>query len=241
MSGINEYRGKIVSILGDSISTFDGFIPKADGKNLKHRTRYPQGNLVTDVEDTWWMRTIMKLGATLGINDSWAGSTVCNRIDGNKGDDGEDTAMASLTRITNLGANGTPDLIFFYGGTNDIGKGVKMGSFAPTTAPTFPNLSIRKWDSFVDAYCEALLRIKHFYPEAEIVALSPSYTKSYYSDQRLTEYVEELMAICRHYGVKLVDIRKSGINVDMLPDGLHPAGQGMECIYKAVIGVLSED
>ena len=37
----NSLKGKVISILGDSISTFDGYIPIADGHNLKHRARYP--------------------------------------------------------------------------------------------------------------------------------------------------------------------------------------------------------
>ena len=116
---MERYKGKIISILGDSISTFAGYIPEADGVNLAHRPRYPQENLLTDVNDTWWMKLINTLGARLGVNDSWAGSTVSNFRDCKEKDFGPDAAMASLTRIRNLGANGTPDLILFFGGTND--------------------------------------------------------------------------------------------------------------------------
>ena len=68
----------VVSILGDSISTFEGYIPEADDVNLKHTTRYPQENLVMEVEETWWVQVISELndqtehGARLGINDSWS-------------------------------------------------------------------------------------------------------------------------------------------------------------------------
>ena len=81
---VKEYKGKLISILGDSISTFEGYIPKADGVNLPHRPRYPQDNLLTDVNETWWMKSINELDGTLGGNDSWAGSTVSNHRDINE-------------------------------------------------------------------------------------------------------------------------------------------------------------
>ena len=52
-------KGKVISILSASTSTFAGYIPEADGFNLKHRARYPQDNLLTNVYQTWWMRLIV--------------------------------------------------------------------------------------------------------------------------------------------------------------------------------------
>ncbi len=225
----------IISILGDSISTFEGYIPEADGVNLKHRKRYPQDTLLTDVNETWWMRVINELGATLGINDSWAGSCVRNKIDGNQGDVGEDAAMASLTRIKNLGSNGSPDVILFYGGTNDAGRNYTLGEFDPENAPAAADLTAKKWDSFADSYVCAILRMKHFYPNAKIYAMTPSFTKSYYPDERLASFVDVIQRICAHYGVPCVDLRESGLRVDMLPDGLHPNATGMKCISEAVM------
>ncbi len=235
---MDRYRGKRISILGDSISTFTSYIPDADGVNLAHRARYPQDNLLTNVNDTWWMKVINTLGASLGINDSWAGSTVSNSIDGNERDFGVDAAMASLTRIRNLGANGTPDIIFFFGGTNDAGKMVKKGSFDGNFTP---DLAAVKWDSFAEAYCEALCRLKYFYPNAELISLTPSFSNGYYDNSRLSEFADLIIEICSHYKVKCIDLRLSGIAFDMLPDGLHPNADGMDCIYKSVINILKEE
>ena len=41
----SSYKGKVISILGGSTCTFDGYIPEADGFNLTHRPRYPQDDL----------------------------------------------------------------------------------------------------------------------------------------------------------------------------------------------------
>ena len=156
-----SFKGKIISILGDSISTFNGHIPVDDGRNLAHKAYYPQSYL-TKVEDTWWHQLITDLGAKLGVNESWSGSFVGNTKDtntvGTGNDTGPDTCMASITRITNLGSNGTPDLIFFYGGTNDAGKGSSslgetLGSFDSSKDFKEPDLVSTTWTTFADAYC----------------------------------------------------------------------------------------
>ena len=236
-----SYAGKVISILGDSISTFDGYIPVEDGFNLTHRPRYPQSNLLMDVNETWWMQTITAVDAKLGINDSWAGSRVSNSIDGNSGDQGENTCMASLTRIQNLGSNGTPDVILFFGGTNDIGTYVTMGSFDPANAPTEVDLTATKWATAADAYVAAIMRMQYYYPDAQIFALLPTYTKSYYKDERLAAYNEIFAAICRHYGVSYVDLRDSGITLDNLPDGIHPNAEGMNLITNAIVTLMQNN
>lgn len=60
-----DYAGKVISIMGDSISTFAGYIPVADGFNREHLARYPQDNLLTDVNETWWMQVVAELDAKL--------------------------------------------------------------------------------------------------------------------------------------------------------------------------------
>ena len=145
-----DLSGKVISILGDSISTYIDWIPNSrgtenDGLNLRHAVYYPTyGSFLSGVEDTWWHRLIFKeFKAKLGVNDSWSGSYIGNNKDTNTAtyttchapgnDTGPDTCMAGLTRIKNLGSNGTPDIIYFYGGTNDISSpgtpGESLGTF----------------------------------------------------------------------------------------------------------------
>ncbi len=231
-------EGKVISILGDSISTFAGYIPVADGFNREHLARYPQDNLLTDVNETWWMQVIAALDAKLGINDSWRGATLSGGHPVTTGDTGENAAMSNLTRIQNLGSNGTPDVILLYGGTNDLAHVSKVGTFDPNTAPTAVDLTTTKWDNLADGFVHTLLRIRHYYPDAVIVAMLPTYTRSYYSDQKLAEGNAVMAAICQHYGVAYVDLRYCGISTDDLPDGIHPDAAGMDHITEAVMDAL---
>lgn len=108
-----------VSILGDSYSTFDGWIPEG------HAIWYGpgRGNDVQDVKDTWWYRLINENGMELELNNSWSGATICNT--GYRGEDYSDRSF--LNRSGSLGDN--PDLIFVFGGTNDDWAKAPLGEF----------------------------------------------------------------------------------------------------------------
>ena len=239
---LSNYNGKIISILGDSISTFAGYIPVADGFNLDHEVWYPNDNLLTDVNETWWMQIINNLNMKLGINDSWESTEVYNYIDEevNSTFDGTKACMASLTRIQNLGSNGTPDVIFFFGGTNDITQSRPLGTFNPDTAPTEVDLISVKWDTVADAYIDAIMRMQYYYPDAQIVSILPYYRHSQ-GTAKVNKYNNLFATICEYYGVFCVDLRNCGISRENIPDGTHPNADGMDYITSAVFDVLMSD
>jgi len=230
-SGIED---KVISVLGDGISTFAGYIPVADGFNQEHTARYPQDGLLTDVNETWWMQVLHATGAKLGINDSWCGTGVYSSSCG-----AAESCMASQTRIQNLGSNGTPDVILFYGGSDDLSQGYPLGSFDPATAPTEADLTAEEWESVADAYVTAILRMQHHYPNAKIIALLPACAAGQYSDETLAQCNAIFAAICAHYGVTWVDLSQSGIAPANLPDGIHPDAAGMDDITSAVLEALA--
>ena len=242
----NPYAGKVISVLGDSISTFEGYIPKADGFNLEHLARYAtdyEATGVTDVNETYWMQVIHALDAKLGINDSWRGAMVSgwDPVTTDLSGTGERASFADLTRIQNLGSNGTPDVILFYGGTNDLAHGKSLGTFDPASAPTQPDLQQKTvWDNLSDAYCETLLRLKHFYPDAVIVAILPAETVSYYTAETLAAGNILMAQICRHYGVPCLDLQGQGISVSNPGDNIHPNWEGMDRITELLLELLGQ-
>lgn len=181
-------------------------------------------------EDTWWGGIINDLGMNLGVNESWAGSRVSNTNTSNSGDLGPDRCMASKRRIDNLGNNGTPDFIFFFGGTNDIGANVTKGTF---NAEVTYNDDTITYNNFAEAYTIALKRIKEKYPEAEIIVLLPTYTSSYYTDDKLKEYNEIIKEICDYFNIKYVDLRNC-ITTQYLKDGIHPNKEGMKLVKEYI-------
>ncbi len=230
----SDYNGKIISVLGDSISTYAGYIPTSDGYNLEHLARYPQDNLFSGVEHTWWMQVIERLGAKLGVNDSWRGTTV----DGKNATD--KTAISNVQRIKNLGANGSPDVILLYGATNDYGQLNNIDTFDKSKIPAEVDLKTMQWKSLSKAFVNTIMRLQYFYPDAQIVVILPARTKSYYPMSKLHSGNKLLISICEHFGLPYVDLRTCGITNDHLPDGIHPNKVGMDLITEAVMKVMLE-
>lgn len=65
----------VISILGDSYSTFEEYIPNGNEpwyfkRPVENRTD------VVDVKQTWWWQLISEDGYILGVNDSYSGATI---------------------------------------------------------------------------------------------------------------------------------------------------------------------
>lgn len=143
---LSVYRGKKLSILGDSISTYTGYNPSG---NAVYYTGSNCG--VTSVNDTWWKKLIDALGMTIELNNSWSGS----RVTTTNGND-----SAGVTRASNLGT--TPDVIIVYMGINDFNNEVGLGTY--DGSGSFPTGTT----TFREAYAVMLKNILTAYPLAEV-------------------------------------------------------------------------
>lgn len=261
-----NYSGKILSILGDSISSFALPSEKTDGKAAEGcTTNYPgnpvqySNSNVTSVDLTWWGQVLKRFDMVLGINESWAGSTIGynpNQTSGGKYT--ADNCLCSATRIGHLGENGTPDVIIVFGGTNDINHHrVSNGSTLryavgsldsehnPYDYDNFPMIT----DTYYGSITTMLLRIQHTYPNAIILMILPyfcTYTHTSSGDRATpydqNEWSNAAIDVCKYLGVEYLDLR-SIINLydvsSLLFDDLHPKANGMEAIAKAVIHKLN--
>ena len=243
-----ELAGKKISILGDSISTFG--VPDQNNATGTwtypgNRCRYPQSNLLTNVNYTWWKRLLDYCGATLGINESWAGSRVSNTQQTDSGDLGPNRCISSLTRIGHLGLNGNPDYIFVYAGTNDAGNGVTIGTFDTTNPKNYTEQQIAELPvaTFADAFRTMLIRLLYYYRSSKIIVLFPNFTETYYTITNLDQYIEIEREACDFFGIRYIDLRTAGITVyngiTYLPDGTHPNAAGMELLFNIILNSLS--
>lgn len=183
-------------------------------------------------------------GMEFGINESWAGSRVSNTQATDSGDLGPNRCMASTTRIGHLGNKGLPDIILVYGGTNDIGNSVTIGTFDKTNPINYTESQINALpvDTFASAYRTMLIKLMYYYPNAEIVCCLPNFTNTYYNVSDLDDYIEVIKEECDFFGVKYIDLRTSGINVynrmSYLPDGTHPNENGMKLLANKIFKQL---
>ncbi len=118
-----------VVILGDSYSTFEGYIPK--GYSCWYWTENHPNKNNTDViqkEQTWWHLLMEATGANLVRNDSFSGSPICNT--GYNAADA--THFSFITRLDKLIEEdffnqNEIDTLIIFGGTNDDWANVPLG------------------------------------------------------------------------------------------------------------------
>lgn len=203
-----------VSILGDSYSTFEGYLTP-DTMEIWYFAKNPDPKRtdVTRVSETWWMQVIKRMGWKLERNNSWSGSTISN-----SGYRDEDyTRRSFTTRLDNLGS---PDVIFVFGGTNDAWANAPIGDF-----------KYQDWKR-ADMYCfrpamaYLMDHLLERYPTADIYVLSNCDIKQ--------DVTESMAQICQHYGVKMIQLE----NIDK-KNG-HPTMKGMTEIANQIIKVIKK-
>lgn len=196
-----------VSILGDSYSTFEGYVEPSTNEMWYYEPLRDERTDVRSVTQTWWHKFIKENGYKLCVNNSYSGSTICNR-----GYDGADfTDRSFLTRCKNLG---NPDIIFVFGGTNDSWAGVTIGNYK------YENQTQGDLYKFRPAICKLLRMMTERYPNVAIYYII--------NDGLSSEIVESINTVCKHYNVPTIQLT----GIDKING--HPSVKGMEQIASQV-------
>lgn len=121
LSCMGQNSPKKVVVLGDSYSTFEGYIP--NGYACWYFVQEMMINDCHSVEQTWWRLVCKETGAKLLLNSSYSGATICNT--GYNGQNYKDRSFVTRAKRDivaedgTIKCGGTPDIIFIFGGTND--------------------------------------------------------------------------------------------------------------------------
>ena len=235
VDSVENYSGRKISILGDSISTLYGYNPP-DYSYYYYRGLHG----VMDVNDTWWGRFITMCRGQLVMNDSWSGSRVtCIPNSGRMF-----PSSCSKERTSGLHfRNEYPDLIIVYIGTNDWLNGVPLKSGQIKQFSGFPELV------FETAYRLMLKRIRHNYPFAEVCCISIN--QGYIKDDRSYVFPESIYGCgymefndvihneAEAVGARFLNVASLGRAYESV-DGVHPDREGMrtlsELIYNCYMG-----
>ncbi len=235
MNTQDSYKDQLFSILGDSISTLDGYsIP--DGVAFYEGFRKFEADVFTPA-DTWWGQVIAHLGGSLLVNHSVSMSTVC------KHDFYEIPSYGcSDERTAELCAAGqSPDIIMVYMGTNDWGRGTRL---MPENASEEGDLSI-----FSVAYRAMLEKLRKNYPETELWCFTlpvstctkrEGFVFPYrYGGRHIEEYCEVIRTCAKERGCRVIDLYQSAKPYDTM-DFFHPNAAGMKTLADAVICELKK-
>ena len=237
-----SWEGMSLSIFGDSISTFDGYIPEG------YAVFFPLEGDVTDVSQTWWMKLIEETGMELCSNSSSAGSTCV----GDSLSTDNPKYGCSGFRISSLtGKQGEiPDVIIIYMGTNDLLTGAPIGDNDGTNF-----VEEGMVENFSDAYTLILDKLSSDYPVSQIYCCtllqvgawgtSEPYVTFRNSEGLTAEYYSmQIKTIAKNKGIPVIDLYHCGIEIDnlseMTTDGVHLTPMGMECVERAILDVMKK-
>lgn len=253
----NKLKGKKFSIIGDSISTYAGYLvsSKEGYVGSNYAAWYPRGN-VDDVSKTWWKRLEKLTGMQLLNNCAWSGS----QVTGNS----ESTTSAyygcSNKRISDVAFGGTnPDIIIVYMGINDFGQnstGVKpLGDWIGESE--IPAEGDQTY--FSNAFGLMLYKLQDTYKTSKIFVCSLLETGQAGYDyvdatkfpainingDTLHKWNTRIKTICGALGVPLIDLHCCGINYANLEtytvDRLHPNSAGHELMAKYIMDSLIKE
>ena len=214
VSAVSCREQKTVVILGDSYSTFEGYVP--EGFAIWYDSNAKEENDVDAVNQTWWYKLCRKEGLKLLGNNSYSGSTVCNT-----GYDGADYSDRSfITRMPQtLGYSAErPNIILIFGGTNDSWSDAPLGSLK------YSDWTEEDLKQALPAYCYMLNYYKTYAPESRVINIV--------NDGLKPEITEGIVEASKHYGMEYV--RLEGIDKGWG----HPSVKGMQQICDALSAIL---
>ena len=210
-------------ILGDSYSTYEGFIP--EGYKFYYSIQGRPNVDVTrmSVDQTWWKRFMDKTGANLVLNNSWSGSTVCHTSR-----DGNDCSKTNsfIFRFRQLRDNGffktnEIDTIIVFGGTNDSWGNCPLGELK------FSDFTEKDLFSFKPAISYLAGLIKETLPKVNLILIINTDLKE--------EIGDTIKKVAEHYNAHALFLK------DIEKDSRHPTPIGMESICNQLIEFIKNN
>ena len=193
-------------ILGDSYSTFRGWIPEGQS------CYYPSESVddVLEVEDTWWYQLAQRNDLQLLKNDSYSGATVCTHTR-----DGQpfSSAFTERAKISFSGAQQL-DYIFVFGCTNDSWLERSIGQVK------YENRTEEDLCQVLPAYCFILEHLTTKNPNSKVIAIVNTGLHP--------DIHQGIVAAGAYYGVRVVVLE----NIDK--QNGHPTALGMSQIAQQV-------
>ena len=209
---VSMLSGKLLSILGDSISTYEGVSndatanPTISQNPYFYREPFP-------VDKTYWRLVLDALGLTLCVNNSWSGGNLSGRDDPSSG----------LNRAANLsGKAGAPDIIIVFMGINDLGRTMMINA-----------------EDFAADYRETLAKIRKSYPSAKVCCVNLP-DRDIYLKERASVFNKAILDAVDEAGCDffVADLYGSRLRDDFYYmntlDGLHPDEDGMRIIAEII-------
>lgn len=223
---VKEKEPTRFSVLGDSYSTFEGYV-QPDSNAV-----YPYENIgLTGVEQMWWAQVADTTGWELERNNSFSGALMCNYNYANYYG-----PHSFIRRMDNLG---NPNVIFIFGATNDACAHNLDEPHEPVVALgdyVYSDWTEEQLCDFRPALAYIFNYLKTRYPKAKLYfLLDMNLGTGGVTEQRRAEFLASIHRIAQHYHVDCIDI--TGIHKSQW----HPNVQGHKDIAEQVLDYLETE
>ena len=212
------FKGKKLSILGDSISTYKGVSnDKRANKTTEDNPYYYRPAF--EQKDTYWQKILDDFGMTLCVNNSWSGGNLSGTYDPSSG----------VNRSSELARDDgeTPDFIIVFMGINDVGRGIDFAVFEMS-------------------YKQTIATVKEKYPLAQVCCVNLP-DRDIFLKTRTIIYNNIIKEAVLEAGENffIADLFGSRLNNDFYYnntiDGLHPDRDGMRIIAEIIEDAMKEN
>ena len=210
-------KKKNVFILGDSYSTYAGYIPQ--GYNTYYGDARKDDPIVKGVEKTWWNRLARENDLNIVLNDSFSGSTVCNTVREYLSVDTSFISRMDKYLAENFFAEHEIGTMFIFGGTND------SWSYAPIGELKYADWTAEELKCVLPAFCYLIHRAKAAV-EKVIVIVNTGLKE---------EITRGVIEACTHNNVTCLCLA----DIDKVHG--HPTELGMEQITRQVAECLKQN
>ena len=258
-----QYKGKYMSVIGDSISTYVGISNDASANSTigENEAYYPTWSQnVCRPSLTYWGKVADELDMKICIVNSWSGSSAYGRGFGKN----------MLIRCADLHRDdGTmPEVILIYMSANDINGGSPLDEeLAKIIADGADKKAIDAWFhnvkriaaesggnekgiaffSYDAVYAISMGEMKRKYPDAEFYCLTLQETNHPNTKKniaRFYKYNEVIRTLADYFGATVVGFDKDKINWENCHayagdmHSLHPTAAGHEVMAECVIEAM---
>lgn len=210
---IKPWNGLKLSVLGDSVSTYPGWIPANYGC-------YYNINKIPYVDSMWWKQLCDITGAEPLVIEAWGGSCVAEYDSANGSGSSSTTPTVDDSRCKNLHAGSgnsrvDPDIICIAMGVNDYGTNVPLGAWDGHV--TLDTTDTKTWRG---AYANMLLKIHNEYPKALVFCFSPwfcirantTYVNKNAIGNTYQDYEDAMREVCELLQCVYIDTNNIGLS-----------------------------
>lgn len=205
---------KSMFIMGDSYSTYKGYIP--EGYSFYYSDEKKEAPVVGGVEKTWWKILSTENDINIVLNDSFSGSTICNTVRENLS-----VASSFISRIDkyiseNFFTENKVDTMLIFGGTNDSWINSPIGN------TMYSDWTADNLKCVLPAFCYLIDRAKTVVDDILVVI-----------NTRLKEEIANgMIEACEKNGIRYLCLK------DIDKESGHPTELGMRQISEQVAECL---